>query len=176
MRFPITEWKKWWARRHRAPEWPMFGSFSHKTGESSSEHCIGGEHCGGRMCSPQLAVHKVCKGNMLSHKLVASGASAGYGWKLISLEVLEVQRSVNVQLQPERSNSLILYEQKQPYPLSLSHSRCYHLVVSCFSTAAQVLTMQKEYSTAGSGSLRSKGYIFWHVVAGWKKIFCGGVR
>lgn len=64
--------------------------------ESSSEHCIDGEHYSGRTCLPQFAVCKVCTGSMLSHKVLAPGASAGYGRKLISLKDLEVQRSVSV--------------------------------------------------------------------------------
>lgn len=65
-----------------------------------------------------------------------------------------------VELHQEESNSLSPYEEKQPYPLSPPHPLCYHLVFFSFSKAAQVLMKQKEYRTAGSGSLRSKGISF----------------
>lgn len=60
-----------------------------------------------------------------------------------------------VQLQPEGLESLIDDEEKQHYTLSLH----YLLVAFSFSRAAQALMIQKEYSIAEAGSLRSKGYI-----------------
>lgn len=68
--------------------------FSHKTGESISEHCVDGEYYSGRTHLPQLVVFKVRQGSMLSLMLLAPGASAGSGQKMITCQELEIQWSV----------------------------------------------------------------------------------
>lgn len=127
--------------------------FSHKTGESSSEHCVDGEYYGGRMCLPQLVVCKVRQGSRLSLKLQVPLLSMDK--KMIIPWTSGFKDLCLVQLQPEGLESLIAEEEKQPYTLSLH----YLLVAFSFSRAAQALMIQKEYSIAEAGSLRSKGYI-----------------